>query len=177
MDKLSEGFEGLRTRSGAFKGAVGALDGILIPMQSPGKLVPNPGSYYSSRKGYFAILVNPQLSPLTSQPQNLNKRTLSLKTKHCTPWPLNPQPSTQVQAIVSSDYKFTWADARMAATSHDSTAFKETDLGQEIEHGRWPPGYFLLGDAAYSCGNLETPNPALSQSEIVCTPQIMNPET
>ena len=58
MDDLSSGFEGLCAKGSAFKGCVGALDGILIPMQSRGKSVPNLGSYYSSRKGYFAILVN-----------------------------------------------------------------------------------------------------------------------
>lgn len=88
MDNLSKGFEGLRAKGKAFKGCVGALDGILIPMQSPGQSVPNPGSYYSSRKGYFAILVNlhPQtLKPKTCirnpQPLALNPHLSTLNTK------------------------------------------------------------------------------------------------
>lgn len=55
-------------------------------------------------------------------------------------------------AIAICDYKrrFTWAEISHASCTHDSTAWAATKLGQRVEKGDLPKGFFLNGDAAFA---------------------------
>ena len=57
-------------------------------------------------------------------------------------------------AIAICDYhrRFTWVDISHASTTHDSTAWAATELGQRIAQGELPYPFFLNGDAAFSLG-------------------------
>ena len=55
-------------------------------------------------------------------------------------------------AIAICDYhrRFTWAEISHASCTHNSTAWSATELGQCVEKGDMPEGFFLNGDAAFA---------------------------
>ena len=55
-------------------------------------------------------------------------------------------------AVAICDYhrRFTWAEISHASCTHDSTAWSATELGQRVEKGDMPEGFFLNGDAAFA---------------------------
>ena len=55
-------------------------------------------------------------------------------------------------AICDYERRFTWADISHTPTTHDSTAWAATKLGQRVENGALPHPYFLNGDAAFAVG-------------------------
>jgi hypothetical protein len=63
-----------------------------------------------------------------------------------------------LQAIADADRRIRWYDMNSVPTSHDSSAFTRTDLGQRIVNGDLPAPFFLSGDNAYKNGpSLVTP--------------------
>ena len=58
--------------------------------------------------------------------------------------------SLNVQAVVSSDLRFTNVVARWYGSAHDSTIFSNSRLCARFEAGEFVRGY-LLGDAGYPC--------------------------
>ena len=55
-------------------------------------------------------------------------------------------------AICDVNRRFLWADISHTSTTHDSTAWTATELGQAIAQGELPEPYFLNGDAAFTLG-------------------------
>ncbi len=73
--------------------------------------------------------------------------------------------SIPVQAVVDSNYKFLAVSARCSGSTHDSTAFGLTRLGQKLADGDLPVGFLVAGDEAYPCSEgLLTPWPGSSQA-------------
>lgn len=62
-------------------------------------------------------------------------------------------------AICDAQMRFTFADFRQSPTTHDSLAFRATELGAAIAQGCLPWPYFLNGDSAFIAGpNMVTPS-------------------
>jgi hypothetical protein len=57
-----------------------------------------------------------------------------------------------VMAIADADRRILWWSIETAATSHDSLAWRMTELGQRISAGGLPFPYFLSGDNAFKPG-------------------------
>ena len=55
-------------------------------------------------------------------------------------------------AICDVNRRFLWADISHTSTTHDSTAWTATELGQTIAQGGLPEPYFINGDAAFTLG-------------------------
>ena len=63
-----------------------------------------------------------------------------------------------LQAIADADRRFLWYDLDSLPTSHDSSAFMKSELGQRIENHDLPEQFHLSGDNAYRNGpSLVTP--------------------
>ncbi len=108
-----------KSRKGAWRGQVGAVDGCILRTHNPGDSVPACKTWYVARKGCFGILL---------------------------------------QAIADADRRIRWYDMNSVPTSHDSSAFTRSDLGQRIVNGDLPAPFFLSGDNAYKNGpSLVTP--------------------
>lgn len=61
-------------------------------------------------------------------------------------------------AICDANMKFIFADFRQSPTTHDSLAFRQTELGAQIGNGAMPWPFFLNGDSAFIAGaNMVTP--------------------
>jgi hypothetical protein len=54
-------------------------------------------------------------------------------------------------AICDSQRRFLWFDMSHTPSTHDYSAFADTDLGQRIYNNELPYPFFLLGDNAYVC--------------------------
>ena len=69
--------------------------------------------------------------------------------------------SINCQAICDSQLRFTWASLKSPGGTHDSLAWRCTDLYAKLNDNALPSPYFLVGDDAYGCKNwMITPFPS-----------------
>ena len=59
--------------------------------------------------------------------------------------------SINLQAICDADRKFIWYSMDTAGGTHDSLAFKLSDLGMKLDENGIKEGYWIAGDDAYAC--------------------------
>ena len=59
--------------------------------------------------------------------------------------------SINLQAIADADWKFSWFSMETAGGTHDSLAFKVSELGRLLAQKGLPEGYWIAGDDAYAC--------------------------
>ena len=59
--------------------------------------------------------------------------------------------SINLQAIADADWKFLWYSMETAGGTHDSLAFKVSELGRSLEDKGLPKDYWIAGDDAYAC--------------------------
>lgn len=58
-----------------------------------------------------------------------------------------------LQAMVDSEYRFTYASMTVLGSTHDSLAFLVSQLGRRIAAGELPAPYWIAADAAYAASN------------------------
>ena len=51
---------------------------------------------------------------------------------------------------MAGDARFLWVGLSCAGATHDALAFNVSNLKRRLEAGDLPPGFFVVGDAAYS---------------------------
>jgi DDE superfamily endonuclease len=56
-----------------------------------------------------------------------------------------------VQACCDSKYRFLYFSAKAVGSTHDSLAFSISSLHTLLESGSMPDGFWIAGDAAYTC--------------------------
>ena len=65
-----------------------------------------------------------------------------------------------LQGICDAKRRFIYGSVKCYGNTHDSQAFKMSELAAKLESGALPPGYYIVGDEAYAASNwLLTPFP------------------
>mmetsp|Transcript_26064 Transcript_26064/g.72977 ORF Transcript_26064/g.72977 Transcript_26064/m.72977 type:complete len:222 (-) Transcript_26064:377-1042(-) len=69
--------------------------------------------------------------------------------------------SINCQAMCDSDLRFLWASLKSPGGTHDSLAWRSSDLHGKLDSQGLPDGMFIVGDGAYTCRPwLVTPFPS-----------------
>ena len=55
-----------------------------------------------------------------------------------------------VQAMCDSFRRFSFVSVKAGGACHDSTAFAQSWLGVLLREGKFPAGFYIMGDAAYA---------------------------
>ena len=72
--------------------------------------------------------------------------------------------SINCKAICDIQLRFTWTSLKSPRGTHDILAWQSSDMFRELEQYGMPPGYYLVGDDAYSAmAWLVTPYPSISE--------------
>jgi len=69
-----------------------------------------------------------------------------------------------LQAICNAERKFIWFGMDAAGGTHDSLAFKLSELGSRLANQEFPDGFWFAGDDAYAC-TMSLLAPFLKQSQ------------
>jgi hypothetical protein len=132
-----------RKSGGAFRGCIGALDGLCVQIERPHPrdCGNNPSGYYT-RKGFYSLNIQVSVIGIV---QIINQATLTPHSLAA----LRPAPSPQAVADADRRLDFVAADAQ--GSTHDSLAFKLSRLHQWLRSGRLTRGFWIAGDEAYEC--------------------------